>query len=357
MRVYNFSPGPSMLPLPVLEKAQREMTQAKGSGMSVMEMSHRSAVYEAIIAGAEASLRRLMQIPDNYRVLFIQGGATMQFSAVPLNLKQSGRADYVDSGNFAAAALKEGARWIAARCVASSKADNYAYVPALTKDMFDEHADYVHITTNNTIFGTRYPALPPIPEGVPLVADMSSNILSEPYDVRDFGVIYAGAQKNIGCAGLAIVIVREDLLSHTGDVPVLLDWNTYAKSGSMYNTPPTYAIYIAGLVLDWLEQRGGVDAIYAINRRKAAKLYAALDASAIFTPTARADCRSLMNVTFTLPTKELDARFVKEAEEAGLMNLKGHRIVGGMRASLYNAMPEEGVEALIAFMRAFEKTV
>lgn len=352
-RVYNFSPGPAMLPLAVLEKAQSQMLDYEGSGMSPMEMSHRSKAYISIIEAAEANLRKLMEIPDNYKVLFMQGGATMQFSAVPMNLKKNGKADYIVSGNFANNAYKEGARFLDARIVASSKDQNYSCIPAFSKADFDPEADYVHITTNNTIFGTCYPELPDT-GAVPLVADMSSDILSKKYDVSKFGLIYAGAQKNIGPAGVAIVIIREDLLERCGDdLPVLLNYQTYAKKQSMYNTPPTYSIYMAGLVFEWLLELGGLDAIHKINVDKARILYDYLDSSDFYTATAKKEQRSIMNVPFTTPSKELDQKFIAEAAENGIVSIAGHRLVGGMRASIYNAMPVDGVKALVAFMKKF----
>lgn len=353
-RVYNFSAGPSMLPLSVLQKAQAELLNCNGSGSSVMEMSHRSAPYEAIISEAESLLRELMQIPDNYKVLFIQGGATQQFSMVPMNLKVNGKADYIVSGNFANNAAKEAAKFVDVNIVANSKPQNYAEIPAFDSKDFDPEADYVHITSNNTIFGTRYTKWPET-GNVPLVADMSSNILSEPMDVSRFGLIYAGAQKNIGIAGLAVVIIREDLLARSCDkLPVLMNYNTYANNDSMYNTPPCFAIYMAKLVFEWIKEQGGVAAVYENNVKKAAILYDYLDSSSFFKATAKKEDRSLMNIPFVTPSKDLDAQFVKEAAENGFVNIKGHRLVGGMRASIYNAMPNEGIEKLVAFMRDFE---
>ena len=355
-RVYNFSPGPSTLPLPVLERAQQELLNQGASGMSVMEMSHRSAPYEKIQNEAEQSLRRLMAIPGNYKVLFVQGGATTQFSAVPLNLMVTGKADYVDSGNFASTAIKEAQRYGAVNVVASSKAINYVRVPELDPAKFDPAADYFHITTNNTIFGTRYNALPET-GSVPLVADMSSNILGEVYDVSKFGVIYAGAQKNMGVAGLTVVIVREDLLGRAlPQTPTMLDWQTHAKSASLHNTPPGWAVYMAGLVFQWLEELGGVAEMERHNREKAGLLYDYLDGSRLFRATAEKPWRSLMNVTYVLPNDELTSEFVKFAAGRGLTNIKGHRLVGGIRASIYNAMPIEGVQALVDCMKDFEAT-
>jgi phosphoserine aminotransferase len=353
-RVYNFSPGPAILPLSVLEKAQKELLAYGATGMSVMEMSHRSGPYEEIQKKAEEGLRRLMGIPDNYRVLFVQGGATTQFSAVPLNLMKTGKADYVDSGNFASNAIKEAMRYGQVNVVGSSKAINYVRIPELDKAKFDANADYFHITTNNTIFGTHYAQLPDT-GNVPLVADMSSNILGEAYDITRFGLVYAGAQKNMGIAGLTVVIVRDDLIGHARpETPQMLDYSTMAKSASLHNTPPCFSVYMAGLVFDWLEALGGVPAIEKINRQKAALLYNFLDSSKLFRPTAEKASRSIMNVTCVLPTEELTSEFVKAAAAKGLVNIKGHRLVGGIRASIYNAMTAEGVQALVDCMKAFE---
>ncbi len=354
-RVYNFAPGPSTMPQEVLETAAREMLCYGDSGMNVMEMSHRSKQYQAIFDETEAALRDLMHVPQNYAVLFLQGGATGQFAAIPMNLMTgSGRADYVDSGNFAHGALVEAQKYGKVQVVGSSKEDKYAYIPELNPADFDPEADYFYITTNNTIYGTRYDALPQT-GGVPLVADMSSNILSEVYDVSRFGVIYAGAQKNVGPAGLTIVIVRRDLLGRAMPIcPKIMNWTIMDEKGSMLNTPPTYAIYMAGLCMKWLKKQGGVEAIEKVNIEKAKLLYDALDDSAFYRPTAQKRSRSRMNVTFTTPTPELDAEFVKAAAAQGMVNLKGHRVVGGIRASIYNAMPIEGVRKLTAFMKDFE---
>ena len=355
MRNYNFSAGPSMLPLEVLKKAQEQMLDYEGTGMSVMEMSHRAKCYDAIIKKAEADLRTLMNIPENYKVLFIQGGASQQFAAVPLNLSVRGKADYIITGNFASLSFKEASRFTNARAAASSQDKNYTYIPRTTAADFDRDADYVHITTNNTIFGTHYTELPDT-AGVPLVADMSSNILAEVTPVERYAVIYAGAQKNISSAGLTIVIVREDMLERSMDIcPTMLKWKTQADADSLYNTPPTYQIYIAGLVFEHLLSLGGVAEMEKINRYKAGLLYDFIDNSDFYTNSVAKEDRSLMNVPFVTGDKELDARFVKEAEAAGFVNLKGHRTVGGMRASIYNAMPLEGVEALVAFMKKFEE--
>ena len=354
-RVYNFSAGPAALPLEVLEKAQKEMIVCGNAGMSVMEMSHRSKAYEAIIEGAEAGLRKLMNIPDNYRVLFLQGGASTQFSMVPLNLFRNGKADFVKTGQWAKKAIEEAARYGEANVVASSEDTTFNRIPELDPATFSEDADYFHITINNTIYGTRFTFLPDTGR-VPLVTDMSSSILSEPYDVSRFGLIYAGAQKNMGPAGLCVVIVREDLIGHamTG-TPVMMDYKIHAENGSMYNTPPTYSIYIAKLIFEWLETMGGIVGIEALNKEKAGMLYDYLDNSAMFRGTVVREDRSLMNVPFVTGNGELDALFIKKATSAGFVNLKGHRSVGGMRASIYNAMPIEGVKALVSFMKDFEK--
>ena len=352
-RVYNFAAGPSMMPEEALQTAAREMLDYRGTGMSVMEMSHRSAMYQEIFDETEALVRELMGVPENYSVLFLQGGATGQFAAIPLNLL-SRSADYIDSGNFAHGALTEAQKYGAVRCVASSRDENYVSIPAWNPADFDPAADYFYITTNNTIFGTRYASLPET-GAVPLVADMSSNILSEVYDVSRFGVIYAGAQKNIGPAGLTLVIVRKDLLGRARkDCPKILNWTVMDEKGSMLNTPPTYAIYMAGLCMKWLKKQGGVAAIEKVNIEKSSLLYALLDESAFYRPKAAPASRSRMNVTFTTPSPELDAKFVKEAASQGLVSLKGHRLTGGIRASIYNAMPMEGVRALADFMKKFE---
>lgn len=351
-RVYNFSPGPSALPLPVLEKVQKELTEYGATGMSVMEMSHRSAMYLDIIHDTEARLRALMHIPESYAVLFLHGGATAQFASVPMNLMVKGVADYIDSGNFAHGAAGEAARYGKVNIVASSRDDQYTYIPDW-KGHLTPGADYLHITTNNTIYGTHFVELPE--SEAPLVADMSSNILGEVYDVNRFGVIYAGAQKNIGPAGLCVLIVRRDLLGKAQPIcPKVYNWATQADSESMLNTPNTFAIYVAGLCMAWLQEQGGVEAIAEINKKKAAMLYDFLDGSKLFKGTAQKEFRSVMNVTFVTGDKDRDAAFVKFAASKGLVNVKGHRVVGGMRASIYNAMPVEGVQALIDAMKAFE---
>lgn len=355
-RVYNFSAGPSMLPEPVLEKAAREMLDYKGSGQSVMEMSHRSKEYEEIIHGAEALFREVMDIPANYKVLFLQGGASSQFAMVPLNLMGAmKKADFVNTGVWSKKAISEAKRYGTARIVASSEDKNFTYIPKLEKSMFDPEASYVHITTNNTIYGTRYRQIPDT-GNVPLVADMSSNILSEVYNVRKFGLIYAGAQKNIGPAGLTMVIIREDLIGKALDfTPTMFNYKTHSENESMYNTPPCYSIYISKLVFEWMKEQGGVTQIQKTNELKASLLYDYLDNSKLFRGTVVPEYRSLMNVPFVLPKEELDAEFLKNAKAQGFVNLKGHRSVGGMRASIYNAMPVEGVKKLVEFMKKFEK--
>ncbi len=354
-RVYNFSAGPSMLPVPVLEKAASELLSYGSSGMSVMEMSHRSPEFEAIIGTAEANLRKLMNIPDNYKVLFLQGGASTQFAAVPLNLiRRTGKADYAVSGQFSGKAFKEAQKLgYDVSCIATTKDDNFDHVPSITKDMIRPDASYLHICFNNTIYGTKYPYIPETGD-IPLVADLSSCILSEPVDVTKFGVIYAGAQKNMAPAGVTVVIVREDLLGTAEEkMPTMLDWRVEAENGSMYNTPPCYSIYMLGLVAEWLLSIGGLDEMKKRNERKAALLYDYLDSQDYYKAPVRKDSRSMMNVTFVTGDADLDKKFAAEAAAAGLKNLKGHRSVGGMRASIYNAMPEEGVAALVAFMKKF----
>ena len=352
-RVYNFSPGPSQLALPVLERAQKELLTYGSTGMSVMEMSHRSKMYTDIYDQTVADLRELMAVPEDYEIVFLQGGATQQFSAVPLNLMVNRKADYIDSGNFAHLAAEEGKRYGEVNVVASSRADNYTYVPDVKGLAFSADADYLHITQNNTIYGTRYVELPE--SGAPLVCDASSMILSEVMDVSKYGVIYAGAQKNIGPSGLCVLIVRKDLLGRTMDIcPKLLNWQVQVEKGSMYNTPNTWGIYVAGLTFQWLKEQGGVAEMEKINKEKAALLYDFLDNSKLFKATAQPKYRSRMNVTFVTGDADKDAAFVKAAAGAGLVNLKGHRTVGGMRASIYNAMPIEGVKKLVAFMKDFE---
>ena len=353
-RIYNFAAGPSTLPLEVLEEAQRDLLNYKGSGMSVMEMSHRSPVYQQIIDEAEADLRKLMNIPDNYKVLFLQGGATTQFAAVPYNLLTgSGKADYAVTGNFSKNAMKEAEKYGDIKVVASSDDRKFAYIPVFGKEDIRPDADYVHICHNNTVFGTTYNYTPDTGD-IPLVADMSSDILSGPVDVTEYGVIYAGAQKNMAPAGLTLVIVREDLLGkQRPDTPVMFNWETLASKGSMYNTPPCFCIYMAGLVYKWLLRTGGLEERLKINREKAAVLYDYLDSQDFYKPLADKEARSLMNVTFVTGDEELDKKFVSESKAAGMSNLKGHRVLGGMRASIYNAMTKDGVEYLVEFMKKF----
>ncbi len=356
-RVYNFSAGPSMLPEKVLQTAADEMLDYKGSGQSVMEMSHRSKTYDAIIKEAEALLREVMNIPDNYKVLFLQGGASSQFAAIPLNLMTgSGKADYVITGQWANKAFKEAARYGDAKAIASSADKTFSYIPKLDPATFTKDADYFYICMNNTIYGTKYHTLPET-GNVPLVADISSCILSEPIDVSKFGILYAGAQKNMAPAGLTVVIVRDDLIGHASDIcPTMFNYQIHADNGSMFNTPPCYTIYIAKLVLEWIKNDiGGLENMKKINEKKAGMLYDFLDNSKLFRGTVVKEDRSLMNVPFVTDDDELNALFVKEAEQAGFVNLKGHRSVGGMRASIYNAMPVEGVEKLVAFMKDFEE--
>ncbi|MBE6757991.1 MAG: 3-phosphoserine/phosphohydroxythreonine transaminase [Ruminococcaceae bacterium] len=356
-RVYNFSAGPSVLPEAVLQRAAAEMMDYNGSGQSVMEMSHRSKVYEEIINGCEALLREIMGIPDNYKVLFLQGGASSQFAMLPLNLMNgSGKADFVITGQWANKAYQEASRYGEANVIASSKDKTFSYIPKLDPATFTKDADYFHICMNNTIYGTVYHELPDTGD-VPLVADISSCILSEPIDVSRFGVLYAGAQKNMAPAGMTVVIIREDLIGKARDItPTMFNYQIHADNGSMYNTPPCYTIYVAKLVLEWLKNEiGGLENMKAINEKKAGILYDFLDNSKMFRGTVVPEDRSLMNVPFVTGNDELDAAFVKEAAAAGFVNLKGHRSVGGMRASIYNAMPVEGVEKLVAFMKAFEE--
>jgi phosphoserine aminotransferase len=352
-RVYNFSPGPAAIPLSVLEKAGAEMTAYDGAGMSVMEMSHRSKMYLDIIQSAEQLLRDMMGIPKNYKVLFLQGGASTQFAMVPLNLFKNKKADYVKTGQWAKKAIQEASRYGEINVVATSEDKVFSYIPTLDKSKFSKDADYFHFTINNTIYGTRFTELPDV--DVPLVTDMSSSILSEVIDVSKFGLIYAGAQKNIGPAGLCVVIIREDLIGDALAItPTMLNYKTHAENDSLYNTPPTYSIYIAKLVFEWLQAQGGVAAIQKINEEKAALLYGYLDNSKLFKGTVVPKDRSLMNIPFVTGKDELDNQFIKEAAAAGFVNLKGHRTVGGMRASIYNAMPMEAVQKLVAFMKAFE---
>ena len=355
-RVYNFSAGPSMLPVSVLEKAATEMLCYESSGMSVMEMSHRSACYEKIIIEAERLLREIMDIPDSYKVLFLQGGASTQFAAVPLNLlSKSGKADYILSGQFSEKAYQEAKKYGDIAIAGSTKEENYARIPCQEELKIREDVDYVHMCFNNTIYGTKFPYVPDTGK-IPLVADMSSCILSEPIDVSKFALIYAGAQKNMSAAGLTVVIVREDLLGNaSAQTPTMLNYKVMADNGSMYNTPPTYCIYIAKLVYEWIISCGGLQGMKTINEKKASLLYSYLDNQDYYFAPVQKTSRSMMNVTFITGNADLDKKFAVEAEKNGLLNLKGHRVVGGMRASIYNAMPCEGVEKLIAFMQDFAK--
>ena len=355
-RVYNFSAGPSMLPEQVLKTAQAEMLDYHGSGQSVMEMSHRSKWFEEIIQNTEASLRRLMQIPDNYKIGFFQGGATQQFAMVPLNFMTTGKANYIVTGNFSNLAAKEAAKFGEAKVVASSKDKNFTYIPDVSAIPYDSDASYIHICQNNTIFGTQYVEIPQV-EGIPLVADMSSMILSRPVDVTKYGCIYFGVQKNVAPAGMAIAIIREDLLGHAADtVPTMMNYTTLINKDSMYNTPPCWCIYMTGLVLDYLEHEvGGLAAMQQINEAKAKVLYDYLDSQNFYKNPVEPRYRSTMNVTFTSPDPDTDKKFCAEATAAGLVNLKGHRLVGGMRASIYNAMPPAGIDKLVEFMEAFRK--
>jgi len=354
-RVFNFSAGPSMLPLDVMEDIAAELTDYNGCGQSVMEMSHRSAEFEKIIGDAEKNLREIMNIPDNYKVIFVQGGGTLQFAMVPLNLfRSSKKADYILTGAWAKKAAEEAKKFGDVKIVASSEPDNFTYIPQVNKEDFRADADYVHITLNNTIYGTKFPYIPETGD-IPLVADMSSSILSEEIDVTKFGLIYAGAQKNIGPAGVTIVIIREDLLGFASkETPTYLDYKTHSDNGSMYNTPPCFGVYVAGEVFKKIKATGGVSALEKINKEKAKMLYDYIDQSSLYScPVAEKD-RSLMNVVFITGDKDLDKKFTAESKAAGLINLAGHRSIGGMRASIYNAMPVEGVEKLIDFMKKFE---
>ncbi len=354
-RVFNFSAGPSGLPLEILQQAAAEMTDYRGCGMSVMEMSHRSQEFKQIIETAESDLRDLMNIPDNYRVLFLQGGGTLQFSMVPLNLlRNTKKADYIVTGQWAKKAAKEAEKFGDIRIAATSEPDIYTYIPKLKREDFRTDADYVYITTNNTIYGSRFNYIPDTGDVI-LAADQSSNFLSQVYDVTDFGLIFAGAQKNVGPAGVTIVIVRDDLIGHCpADAPIYLDYKIHADKGSMYNTPPCYSIYMAGLMFQWIKKQGGVPAIQRHNEEQAARLYDFIDNSSLYRCPVAAEDRSLMNVVFVTGDADLDKKFVSEAKTNGLVNLGGHRTVGGMRASIYNAMPDEGVDRLISFMKKFE---
>jgi phosphoserine aminotransferase len=355
-RIYNFAAGPAVLPVPVLEEAQRDLVALPGVGMSVMEISHRSKTFEAIIQGAEADMRTIGGIPDNYKVLFLQGGASLQFSMVPMNLLTPGAtADYIVTGDWAKKAMKEAKRVGATNVAASTEDGNFKRIPKQSELKLTSGAAYVHMTSNNTIHGTEWHDQPNV-GAAPLVCDASSDIFSRPIDVKSYGLIYAGAQKNLGPSGVTVVIVRDDLLARSADtLPTMLNYKTQADNGSMYNTPPAFGIYILRLVMKWLIGQGGLKAIQTVNERKAKILYDELDRTAFWQPHADKDSRSLMNVTFKVATEELDARFAKEATAAGLDGLKGHRSVGGMRASIYNAFPEDGVKALVEFMKEFER--
>jgi phosphoserine aminotransferase len=358
-RVFNFAAGPAVLPVPVLEEIQRDLIALPGVGMSVLEISHRSKAFEAILAQAESDIRTLGGVPANYKVLFLQGGASTQFSMVPMNLLDAGAtADYIDCGSWADKAIKEARKIGTVNVAASTKAENYSRLPRQPELRLTPGAAYLHVTSNNTIEGTQYKSLPDAGP-VPLVNDTSSDMFSRPLDVARHGLIYAGAQKNMGPAGLTIVIVRDDLLQRSAarksTLPTMLNYQVHAENSSLYNTPSTFAVYALGLVMKWLLQQGGLPAMASINERKAGKLYAEIDRSGFYRGTAARDDRSLMNVTFRLASEELDKRFVTESTAAGLDGLKGHRSVGGMRASIYNAFPEEGIDALVAFMRDFEQ--
>ncbi|MCR5333128.1 MAG: 3-phosphoserine/phosphohydroxythreonine transaminase [Bacilli bacterium] len=355
-RIYNFSAGPAMLPEEVLEQAAAEMLDYKGSGMSVMEMSHRSKVYQGIIDEAEKDLRELIGIPENYKVLFLQGGATLQFALIPLNFMFNGKADYINTGVWTKKAIKDAKLYGDVRVIASGEENGFKKIPDVKSLKFNEDSDYVYICDNNTIFGTKYKEYPETGD-IPLFCDMSSCFLSEPIDVKKFGLIYAGAQKNVGPAGVTILIIRDDLLAKAPrqPLPAYFDYRLHVENGSMYNTPPTYGIYICGLVFKWLLKNGGLKAREKANEEKAKILYDYLDKSEFFKPFADKSCRSLMNVTFRTPSEELDAEFLEGAKKYRFTNLKGHRLTGGLRASIYNAMPKEGVEALVKYLKEFEE--
>ena len=356
MKIYNFAAGPAMLPKAVMEKAQAEFTNYQNSGSGLMELSHRGKLFEPVLARAEANVRELLNVSDDYAVLFIQGGASMQFAMLAMNFLNGGVADYVDTGVWSSKALKEAKMFGSVNVVASSKETKYDHIPAESEWKRTADAAYLHITSNNTIAGTRFTKLPKPTPGVPMLSDMSSDIMSRPFDINDFGMVYAGAQKNLGPSGMALVILRKDLAARTDDskVPTMLRYSTYIENDSMFNTPPTFAIYMLALVTDWVREQGGLAAMEKINEEKAAYLYDFLDNSSFYkSPVAKAD-RSIMNVVFRTPSEELDAAFVKEAKENGLTELKGHRLFGGCRASNNNAMPIEGVKALVEFMKKFE---
>ncbi|MBM3779613.1 MAG: 3-phosphoserine/phosphohydroxythreonine transaminase [Acidimicrobiia bacterium] len=356
-RIFNFAAGPAVLPLPVLEEAQRDLVALPGVGMSVMELSHRSKTFEDILHLAEADMRALAAIPERYKVLFLQGGASLQFSMVPMNLLAPGTtADYIDTGSWAVKAIKEAKRVGSVNVAASTKAEGYSRLPTPGELKLTPGAAYVHMTGNNTIEGTEWRALPPVGDA-PLVCDASSDIFSRPIDITKFGVVYAGAQKNLGPSGLTLVILREDLLERSTDaLHTMLDYRTHVQNDSLYNTPPTFGVYMLGLTMKWLLSLGGLEAVAEMNERKAGKLYAEIDRTGFYRGTAKREDRSLMNVTFRLPTEALEGAFDTAATKEGLDGLKGHRSVGGMRASIYNAFPEAGVDALVQFMREFERT-
>lgn len=358
-RVHNFNPGPAVLPLSVLEQAQAELLDYHGSGMSVMEISHRSKEFEAVIQTAESDLRELLGIPEGYKVMFLQGGASLQFAMIPMNLRPAGAsADYLVTGTWSRTALKEATKIGRARAAATTEGTNFNRLPAQSEIEYDPEAAYVHFTTNETIHGVEWPGEPEVPGGAVLMCDMSSDFVSRPVDVSRYGLIYAGAQKNAGPSGVTIVIVREDLLARVpANLPALLDYKLLAESDSLHNTPPSWSIYIVGLVLKWLKELGGLEAMAKRNAEKAGRVYSAIDASGgFYRGHAQVESRSVMNVTFRLPNEDLEKRFVKEAGAQGLVGLKGHRSVGGLRASLYNALPLESAQALVDFMQEFQKT-
>ena len=356
MKVYNFAAGPAMMPEAVMKKAQQEFCAYQDSGSGIMELSHRGKYFKPVIEAAEANVRKLLNLSDDFAVIFVQGGASMQFAMIPMNLLNGGTADYVDTGVWSSKAAKEAKYFGTANIAASTKDDKYDHLPPVDSWKLTPGAAYLHITSNNTIAGTQYPEFPDAPAGVPLIADMSSDILSRRFDANKFGLIYAGAQKNLGPSGLALVVIRKDLAARVDEskVPTMLRYTTYIENGSMFNTPPTFGIYILALVTDWLIARGGLAAIEEVNNAKAAKLYSFFDESKFFSTPVKGAERSRMTVVFRTPSEEMDAKFVAEAEKNGLTSLKGHRLVGGCRASIYNAMPMEGVEALISFMKKFE---
>jgi phosphoserine aminotransferase len=355
-RIFNFSAGPAILPVPVLEQAQRDLVSLPGVGMSILEVSHRSKVFEDVLARAEADIRQLANVPSNYRVLFLQGGASLQFSMVPMNLLSEGMtADYLVTGAWSSKAVDEAKKFGKVHVAATTKAEQFTRIPRVEEIVPTPGAAYVHMTSNNTIYGTEWKSIPDVGD-VPLVSDTSSDMFSRPIDVARHGLIYAGAQKNMGPAGVTVVIIREDLLSRSSaSLPVMLSYAVHAEHGSMYNTPPVFAIYMLGLVMRWLIGQGGLEAAAAANERKAGKLYAEIDRTGFYRGTAQRNSRSLMNVTFRLPSEDSEKLFVKDAEAAGLDGLKGHRSVGGIRASIYNAFPEGGIDALVGFMKDFEQ--